>query len=172
MTSHTCTALETCTRGVHQTSQLEETEVQLLKTKQNFLCFWLDFCPVLSRLMSQPPFSLLQSFFPHLPLFRYNYKALDECNYASIRHTQANALGHLHTRYYPNVNKCPFFLPFCFYSTNSLLSTSKMCVYRSFHRQENSSRQVPCFCVYLYLTLCTGTLFPIRKFVWYCSRVA
>lgn len=113
------------------------------------------------------------AFFPHLPFFRYNYKALDGCNYTSIRPRQANALEHLRTRYYPSVKQCPFLLPFCFYSTNSLLSTSKTCIYRSFHRQENSSRQVPCFCVYLYLTLYTGTLLPIRKFVCYHSaRVA
>lgn len=69
------------------------------------------------------------AFFPHLPLFRCNYKALDVCNCPSVRPTLANVLGHQHTRYYSSVKKCPFPLPFCFYSTDSLLSTSKICVF-------------------------------------------
>lgn len=78
--------------------------------------------------MSQPPFSLLQSFF-HTFLSPYNYKALDGCSYASIRPTLTNMFGHLRTRYYSSVKKCPFPLPFSFYSTDSLLSTSKVCVF-------------------------------------------
>lgn len=40
-----------------------ERKLQILKTKQNFLKVWFNFCPVLKRWMSQPPFSLLQCFF-------------------------------------------------------------------------------------------------------------
>ena len=59
-------------------------------------------------------------FFPHLPLFKHNYKAPDGCNYASIRTTLANVLGHLCTRYYSSVKKCPF--PSHFVSTQLILS--------------------------------------------------
>lgn len=67
------------------------------------------------------PRRFLSVFFLQLPLFRYNWKARDGCNYASSRPTLTNMLGHLRTSCYSSVKKCPFLLPFYF--------TSKICVF-------------------------------------------
>lgn len=163
VTSHNQTAWDKITQGSPSDIPVGSTGwgENFRYRKTNGTCgIWALSCPQQRSGSATFPSPWVLS--PHLPLFRYSYKAPDRCSNASIRSSLANVFGYQVLAEY---KETLFPLPLSFYWTYCLLRTSKIRTFRKLFSDKKILQGECLLFIYLQHMLYTGNLFLTRNFV-------